>query len=455
VRRAALAASSLASAVVLLDASVVNVALPAIRSDLGAGVEGLQWAVNGYTLVFAALLMSAGALADRWGAKWMLTAGTVVFGLGSVAAMAAQSIAALVVLQALLGAGAALLVPGSMSLLTHTFQTPAERARALGIWASAGAVMFAASPVIAGVLIDLFGWRGVFAVNLPFVAAVALLLPRTGSALRSAGRRFDGAGQLSAALALTALTFALIESGSQGWGDERVRVGLALALAAGAAFVAVERRAAEPMLPLGLFSRPGFSGSVAAGLLLSVSLYGQLFLLSLYLQEARGLSPVATGLVFLPQPIMTAVTGIPAGRLVGRLGARAPMLAGGACGALGALALTTLGPDTPLAFLVATLTCFGAAAGLIVPAITTAVFDGVPPAKLGVASSALNAGRQTGAVLGVALLGGLASDGDFVSGLPLAMALCALVFVAIAAIGLSMAGPTLTLDLNAGENLVD
>src|SRR5262245_11628808 len=154
-RRAALAASSLASAVVLLDASVVNVALPAIRAELGAGLEGLQWAVNAYTLVFAALLMSAGALTDRWGSTRRLTAGSAIFALGSVAAIAAPSVGALIALQALLGAGAALLVPGSMALLTQTFREPAERARALGIWASVAAVAFAASPVLAGLLIDL------------------------------------------------------------------------------------------------------------------------------------------------------------------------------------------------------------------------------------------------------------------------------------------------------------
>jgi DHA2 family methylenomycin A resistance protein-like MFS transporter len=321
------------------------------------------------------------------------------------------SAGALVAVQALLGFGAAVLVPASLALLTRTFEAPAARAGALGVWASTAAVVFAAGPVIAGVVIDLAGWRAVFALNLPFVLAIALLLGPEAPA-PGAERRLDVAGQLTAVVALAALTFALIEG---------VPAAFALALVAGLAFVAVERRAEEPMLPLGLFSAPAFSGAVSAGVLLSVALYGQLFLMSLYLQEARGLSATETGLVFLPQPVMTALTGIPAGRLIGRLGPRAPALAGGALGVAGTLVLTTTGAGTPYLLLIAGLMCIGAAAGLIVPALTTAAIETVPAEHVGVASSAVNAGRQMGAVLGIAILGGLVSEADFVSGLPLAM----------------------------------
>lgn len=421
--RSALAASSLAWALVLLDTSLINVALPAIREDLGGGVGALQWTVNAYALAFGGLLLSAGAVADRWGARRLLVAGTAVFATGSLAALAVPSIGALVAVQALLGVGAAVLVPASLALLTRTFQAPAARARALGVYASTAAVVFAAGPVIAGAVIDVAGWRAVFALNLPFVLAIALLLG-TDAPAPGAGRRLDVAGQLTAIVALTALTFALIEGEPAAF---------AVAGLAAGAFVVVERRAAEPMLPLGLFSARPFSGALAAGVLLSVALYGQLFLLSLYLQEVRGLSATQTGLAFLAQPIMTAITGVPAGWLIGRVGARAPARVGGLLGVAGTLLLITLGSTTPYWLIVAALICIGAAAGLIVPSITTAALDGVPADKVGVASSALNAGRQTGAVLGVGILGGLVSDTDFVSGLPLAMAVCALSFAGVVA----------------------
>jgi DHA2 family methylenomycin A resistance protein-like MFS transporter len=432
VPRYALVASSLAFSLVLLDTSLVNVALPAIRDDLDAGVDGLQWVVNAYTLVFASLLMSAGALADRIGARRLLLLGVGIFALGSLAAIAADSLGALIAAQAFLGVGAALLVPASLALLTHSYPESSGRARALGIWASVAAVAFAASPVVAGAIIDAAGWRGVFAVNVPFVLAVFVLVrwfvPPTP---RGLPRGLDLPGQAAAMVALASLTLALIESGSLGWAAPGVLAAFLVAVVAGTAFVAIERRSPDPMLPLGLFDSRGFSVSVGAGVLLSFALYGELFLISLYLQEERGLSATEMGLTFLPQPVATALVGVPAGWMIGRIGPRTPLAVGGAVGAVAALLLVTVNSTTPYWLLIVAFVLWGSAAGAIVPAITTAAVSSVPVRQVGVASSALNTGRQAGAVLGIAVLGGLISETDFVSGLPVALCLCALAMLGV------------------------
>jgi DHA2 family methylenomycin A resistance protein-like MFS transporter len=435
----ALAASSLAFALVLLDTSLVNVALPAIRNDFAAGMDALQWVVNAYTLVFASLLMTAGVFVDRLSASRMLWLGSAIFAAGSLGASAAPGVWALVAVQAGLGAGASLLVPASLSLLTRTFPESSSRARALGIWASVAAVAFAASPVIGGVIIDLVGWRGVFAVNLPLIFGVMILLRWAAAPAPTGPRReIDLPGQVAATVALAALTFGLIESGTLGWAGPAVIAAFVVALAAALAFVMIQSRTSAPILPLELFSRPGFSASVIAGVLMNFALYGQLFLISLYLQEQRGLSATDTGLMFLSQPAVVALTGVPAGCVIGRIGYRLPLAVGGAAGALGALLLTGIDASTSYATLIAALVCFGVAGGTIVPAITSAVVASVPAAMVGVASSALNAARQTGAVLGIAVLGGMVSQTDFVSGLPQAMGLCGAALLGVCAMAAKM-----------------
>ncbi len=433
----ALAASSLAFALVLLDTSVVNVALPAIREDLGASVSALQWIVNGYTLVLAALLLSAGALSDRLGARRMMRGGVVVFALASAAAALAPTTAALIAAQVLLGIGAAALVPASLTLLSHAYPDPVRRARAVGVWATVSASAFASGPVLGGLLIDAIGWRAMFAVNLPFAAAVAVLLARgVAETPRAAARGVDVRGQVSAVAALAALTFAIIESRSQGWGSPAVLGGFAVAIAAGAAFVHAERTSPAPMLPLSLFSSRVFSASTAAGALVSFAVYGQLFLLSLYFQDVRGLSALETGLAFLPQPVVFALAGIPAGRLVARVGPRVPLMLGGTLAAAGALLLLSTGATTPYLQLVAGLVLFGAGGGAAIPALTAAVVSSAPPAQVGVASAALNASRQTGGVLGVAVLGGMAgTGGDFLAGMHVALLVAAAALGAIALLG--------------------
>jgi MFS transporter, DHA2 family, methylenomycin A resistance protein len=212
-------------------------------------------------------------------------------------------------------------------------------------------------------------------------------------------------------------------------------VALGASLAAGAAFVAVEHRGRAPMLPLGLFASRAFSTSTTAGLLVSFAIYGQLFVLSLYLQEVRGLSALGTGLAFIPQPIVFALAGIPAGRAVARFGPRVPLAAGGALAAAGAVVLSSVGAGTPYAVILASLVLFGLGAGITIPALTSAVVSSVPGPQVGVASAALNASRQTGGVLGVALLGGLVTGGDVVGGMHTALLACAVALAGAAVLG--------------------
>jgi DHA2 family methylenomycin A resistance protein-like MFS transporter len=431
----ALTASSLAFSLVLLDTTVVNVALPAIRDDLHAGVTSLQWIVNGYTLVLASLLLTAGALSDRLGSRRLMLGGVAVFAVASAGAALAPSVSTLVAAQVVLGLGAATLIPASLALLTHAYPEPARRARAVGIWASTSAAAFAAGPVVAGLLIDVVSWRAMFAINLPFAVAVAVLVLTVEETPRRASRGLDVPGQVTAVLALASLTFALIESRSLGWGSPAVVGALAVSIAAGLTFVAVEHRSATPMLPLSLFRSPTFSASAAAGALVSFAVYAQLFFLSLYLQEVRGLSALETGFSFLPQPVVFALAGLPAGRLVARIGPRLPLAAGGAIAAAGSLVLLTTGADTPYGLMVVGLVLFGAGAGTAIPALTSAVVSTVPAAQVGVASAALNASRQMGGVLGVAVLGGLVTGGRFLEGMHVALAVCAAALIAVALLG--------------------
>jgi len=384
--------------------------------------------------------MSAGAFVDRYGARRLMFGGVAVFVLGSALAGAANDTGALIGAQAALGVGAALLLPASLSLLTHAYPDPARRALAVGIWSSTAAVAFATSPLLAGLLIAVGGWRAMFAVNLPFaVAVVALLVRHVRETPTRIGHGMDLAGQCAAMIALASMTYALIESRPLGWTSAAVIGSLTAFVIATGMFVAVERRSNDPMLPLGLFSVRGFSSSIAAGVLVSISVYGQLFLLALYLQAGRGLTPLRMGLVYLAQPAATAMIGIPIGRLIGRIGARVPLIAGGVAGAAGSLLLAaTIGRSTSYTVIILALSLFGIAGGSVVPAVYSTAMASVPASQVGVASSALNAARQTGGVLGIAVLGGLVSASNFASGLPLPMALCALSFAGVSLVGVRM-----------------
>jgi MFS transporter, DHA2 family, methylenomycin A resistance protein len=408
-----LLAVSLGYLMVILDATAVTVALPALRADLGGGVSGLEWVVDGYTLVFAALLLSAGALGDRIGTRRVFFAGLSVFTLASAGCGAAPSVAALVAARVLQGAGAALLVPSSLALLRAAYPDQAARARAIGAWGGIGGIGAASGPVLGGALVTAVSWRAVFLVNVP-VALVALVLTLRcvpAPARPERARRLDLGPQVLVIAGLGALTLALIEAGPRGWSDPLVLTGFAAAAVALAAFVAAERRVPDPMLPLGLFRAPTFGGGSAVGLLINLGFYGQLFVVNLALQQERGYGALEAGLALLPEALMAIVGSTLAGRAVARHGARGPTLAGLAIGAAGLIALAEAAPHAPYALLVPGLLATGFGMSFTMPAATAAVIESAPADRAGVASGVLNAARQVGGTIGVALLGSIVVAG--------------------------------------------
>ena len=285
-RRYTLAAASLGFVVVLLDVSVVNVALESLRVGFDTDVAGLQWVVNAYTLVFAALLLTTGALGDRLGAKRVFMAGFALFTLASLGCGLATSLGALITARIVQGLGAAMLVPTSLSLLQQAFPDPVARSRAVGWWGAAGGIALAAGPVLGGLLVTHIGWRSIFLINLPIgLLGLCLTLRIAPTAVARTSQSFDLAGQCTAILALGSLTAALTEAGRLGWQHPFVLGGLAFSFLAGGLFLRLESRSSHPMLPLTLFRNSTFSVASTAGLIVNFAYYGLVFVFSLFFQS--------------------------------------------------------------------------------------------------------------------------------------------------------------------------
>jgi MFS transporter, DHA2 family, methylenomycin A resistance protein len=434
-----LAATSIGFAVVQLDVSVVNVAIRPIGAALGGDVSALQWVVNAYTVAFAALILSAGALGDRIGAKRVFIAGFSVFTTASAICGLAPTLGVLIGARALQGAGAALLVPCSLTLLNRTFPEPAERSRAIGRWAVGASAALSAGPVVGGVLTATLGWRAIFFINAPIGLTGILLTVRFAEETsRSPGRGiadFDPAAQLTAIVCLTLLAAATIRGGSEGFGSAAVLAGYGASAAAGLAFLAIEARRARPMLPLWLFRCEGFGANTAIGLLINVAFYGLIFIFSLFFQRAQHFSALQAGLAFAPMTVAIMAANAVAGRLDQRVGARAVIAGGALLMAGGAVALEGIGPHSAFATLVVQLTAIGFGLGLIVPVMTAALLGSVDRSRSGIASGTLNTARQTGSVIGVALFGSLIAGGRLVGGLHVALAITAALSLVVAALG--------------------
>jgi DHA2 family methylenomycin A resistance protein-like MFS transporter len=425
-------AASFGFVVVQLDVTIVNVALPSLGRGFAVGVESLQWVVDAYTLAFAVLLLSAGALGDRFGARQAYLAGFAVFALASAACGLAPGAPALVAARALQGAGAALMVPNSLALLNGAHHGDAAgRAKAVGAWTAAGGVSIAAGPLLGGLMVAAFGWRSIFLVNLPLCALGAwlTLLATVREPRPPKPRPLDLAGQALAALALTGLIGAVIELRARGLADPLVLGGLAVSVAGGLAFAAVERRAAAPMLPLQVFRHPAFAAAVGFGVIVNLAYYGTIFVLTLYLQQGRGWSPLQAGLAFLPLTATFIVSNLVSGRMTARLGSKAPMVAGAAIAALGYALLLPLDGQSPFARMLPAFLLIPSGMGLAVPAMTTAILAAVDKPWAGVASAVLNAARQGGGAVGVAAFGLAAGTFGAVGGLHAAAAASALLLL--------------------------
>lgn len=419
--RVTLVAAALGFVVVLLDVSVVNVALEALRQEFGADVSGLQWVLNAYTLVFAALLLTSGALGDRFGARRTFTCGFVLFTLASAACGLAPNLVALVAARAIQGLGAALLVPNSLSMLQQAFPDPVQRSRAVGWWGAIGGASLAAGPVLGGLLIAHAGWRSIFLINLPMgLIGLCLAVRPTESGNAVHHHSLDLPGQVAIVSALAALTVALTEAGRLGWQHPWVQGGLGLALLAALAFVRVERRSPAPMLPLVLFRIPTFTVASLAGVIVNFAYYGLIFVFSLFFQIEQQLSPEQTGLAFLPMTIVLMVVNVIAGRLITRIGARRLMALGLGLAALGYLMLLPVKIAGAYWTLVAPMLLAASGVALTVPTMTNATLSSVERSRAGIASGVLNSARQVGGMLGVAVFGYLVRDttpGPFMRGM--------------------------------------
>lgn len=431
-----LAATTLGFAVVQLDVSVVNVSLRSIGAQLGGSVTGLQWIVDAYTVAFAALILSAGALGDRLGAKRLFVAGFAVFTIASAGCGLAPSLGVLVAARAVQGIGAAALVPCSLSLLTHGYPDRGERARAVGLWAAGASVALSAGPLVGGVLTAALGWRSIFFVNAPLgVLGILLTWRYAAETSRSKDRRLDVAGQLTGVLALIALAAATVEGGRKGFGDPLVLAGFGVAAAAAAGFVLVEQRHRSPMLPLPLFRSGTFAAFTAIGLVVNTAFYGLIFVLSLYFQRDLHLQVVQTGLAFAPTTVAVGLANVLAARLAAATSTRTVLLTGGVMTAAGSAAMLGANAHSSYPQLVAQLVVIGFGLGLVVPTMTAGILGSVDPQRSGIASGTLNTARQTGSVLGVAVFGSLAA-GSLVPGLRIDLAVTAVLAVTISLLAL-------------------
>jgi DHA2 family methylenomycin A resistance protein-like MFS transporter len=433
-RRWTLIAMSLGYAVVQLDVSVVNVAIKSIGSALGGGVSALQWVVNAYTIGFAAFILTAGALGDRIGARRVFVSGFGLFMVASAVCGLAPGLGVLVGARAIQGIGAAVLVPSSLTLLNHAYTEPAARSRAVGLWLAGASLALSGGPLIGGVLIATLGWRAIFFINVPVaLAGVWLALRYASETSQSRDRGVDVGGQLLAVLTLTALVAATIEGGVRGFGSAPVLGGFALAAVAGAVFVAVEARGARPMLPLRLFENRTFSVTAAIGLLMNIAFYGLIFAFSLLFQRAQGLTPLQTGLALAPIMVAITIANLLAGRIDQRFGPRRTVAVAIVVVAASCTALLGVDASTGYGAMVVQLAALGAAAGSIIPVITSELMGSVERTRSGVAAGTLNTLRQTGSAIGVSLFGSLlAGHGGLTSGVHASLAITVGLCVAIA-----------------------
>nr|WP_314145042.1 MFS transporter [uncultured Rhodococcus sp.] len=432
------AATVLGSALAMLDATVVNIALPAIGRDLGSGVTGLQWTLSGYTLTLASLILLGGSLGDRLGRRRVFVWGTVWFAAASVLCGLAPSIEVLIAARLLQGVGAALLTPGSLALISASIKAE-DRGAAIGLWSGLGGVASAIGPLLGGWLVEAVGWRSVFLINIPLAVVVVWVAAKHVPESRDphASGRLDVPGAVTVAAALGLLTYGLIESHT---------LALVLGVVAAGVFVVIERRSHDPLVPPSLFASRVFLAANLVTFAVYAALGGVFFLLVLQLQFAVGYSPIAAGVATLPITALMLVLSARAGRIAGRIGPRIPMTVGPLLSALGLLLMLRIGPGSTYATdVLPAVVVFGLGLSALVAPLTGAVLGAVSTDRAGIASGANNAVARTSQLLAVAALPALAgiagSDYSapeaFSDGFHTAMLLCAgllMIGAAIAAV---------------------
>src|SRR4051794_36741136 len=409
-----------------LDNTVANVALPSIGRDLSASTAALQWVVDGYVVVRGCLLLSAGALGDRYGRRWMFQYGLSAFGVGSLLCSIAPSANLLIAFRVLQALGGCFLVPSSLAIITEAYRDHAQRARAIGIWSATTAVSTGLGPPVGGLLVDTLGWRSVFWINLPIVAVAVTLAARHVRESKDAEHRpLDLPGQVLVIVLLVTLTSACIEASDGRWTSPQVLLLFGFAVVSLVAFVAVEARRRYALLAPQLFRNRPFTGAAAVAVFAFVVYAGFLFVNTLYLQEIRGFSPLTAGLLVMPTTIGNVVLSPLSGRMTASRGPRLPVCLAASSMLAGSLLLAFTVRSGPILLLLVAYVCIGSGVGLVNAPITNAAVDGLPDDRAGVAGAVTSTFRQVGNSLGVALLGSLTFAGfspalpDEVAGLDL------------------------------------
>jgi EmrB/QacA subfamily drug resistance transporter len=395
---------------IMLDNTVVNVALPSIQKDLHSSISGLEWTVNAYTLSFAVLLVTGGRLGDIFGRRRMFLFGVVAFGLSSAFIGFSQSDAWLVAGRAAQGVGAAFMMPATLSIISNAFP-PQERGKAIGTWAGVSAMALAIGPVVGGFLVENVSWQSIFFLNVPVaIAAVFVTVAATRESRdESSTHQVDIPGVLAVSVGLGALVLALVEGNSWGWGSPAILALFAMSAIATAAFVYAETHSPEPMVDFRFFRSKSYLGANLVAFIVSFAMLAMFFFLALYMQNINGYSPLEAGVRFLPSTAVIILVGPIAGRLTDRVGPK-PLMTLGLLIVAGSLFWQGhLTPDTSYGFLVGAFVLMGLGMGLVMSPMSTAAMNAVEPAKAGVASGILSMSRMVGGTFGVAAMGALVS----------------------------------------------
>jgi EmrB/QacA subfamily drug resistance transporter len=434
---------------IMLDNTVVNVALPSIQRDLKVSVSSLEWVVNGYFLTFAVLMLTGGKLADLFGRRRIFIVGLVVFTLSSQACGLATNGSTLIAARAVQGVGAALMNPATLSIITATFP-PRQRGLAMGIWVGVSAVALALGPITGGLLAEYAHWSWIFFINVPIgaLAIVAARIVIRESKDTSAEQRLDLPGLVASGAALLALTYALIEANNKGWTSAEILSLFGVAIAGLVAFIALEHRQRAPMLDLSLFRNRTFTGANATMMLVALSMFGVFFFVSLFVQNILGYSPVKAGASFLPMTLCIIFFAPVAGKLSDRLGARWLMSGGMALVGVSLVLFSLLDESSSFWNLFPALLVGGAGMAMAMTPTTAAAMSSVPIDKAGVGSAVLNSMRQVGGSLGIAIMGAIlgsyvsvkqtnpAYPGQFVNGFQAALHVAAGIAFAAALVAL-------------------
>src|SRR4051812_5657072 len=393
---------------VMLDNTVVNVALPSIQKDLGSSISGLEWTVNAYTLSFAVLLVTGGRLGDIFGRRKMFLFGVVAFGLSSAFIGFSQSSAWLVAGRAAQGIGAAFMMPATLSIISNAFP-PQERGKAIGTWAGVSAMALAIGPVVGGFLVENVSWQSIFFLNVPvaIVAVFVTIAATRESRDETSTHQVDIPGVLTISVALGALVLALVEGNSWGWDSPAIIAMFGVSIAAGVAFAFIEARSPEPMVDFRFFQSKSYLGANIVAFIVSFAMLAMFFFIALYMQNIKGYSPLQAGVRFLPSTAVIIFAGPIAGRLTDRVGPRPLMTAGLLTVAASLFWQGHLTPDTSYGFLVGAFAGWALGMGLVMSPMPPAAMNAIEPAKAGVASGILSMSRMVGGTFGVAAMGAL------------------------------------------------